>query len=268
MRQKYKLIACEVLRKETENILRGLNAAIGIDCEWLGMNLHENPAYLREELESRIAACEGKGYQAILLLFGLCSRATEGLIPPPDACLVVPRVHDCIALHLGSARRHRREHVADPGTLWLSRGFLRPGESMPIAFGALGAGVKTVREDGSRKDREEIRRELVREHGTEGADYLLRELGEAWKTNYSRVVYLDCRDTSSGVDRDRARRFASENGWRFEELGMDLRLIRMLLHGEWPENEFAVVTPGDRLMAAIEDDGLKVFEIERMRGAL
>lgn len=261
----YKLIACEVLKEEALATVREQGGEASCDCEWLPMGLHERPVVLRAELGRRVAACAGRGYRAVLLLFGLCSRATAGLEPPADSLLVVPRVHDCVALHLGSADRHRAMAEAEAGTLWLGRGFLRAGGEaggLP-AFGALGLAVDPVGADGRRKSAEAIRRDLVRDYGEEAAAHLVRELGESWKKNYARVVHMEWEgDRHCRRHRSAAAAFAAENGWRLETARVDLRLVRMLLAGDWPESEFAVVRPGWRLAADDSPAALRVVRVD------
>lgn len=243
-----KLLACGVLADEAARLVARRGLAERVDCEWLEPGLHERPDRLREELDRRIRASAGRGYRAVLLLFGLCGRGTEGLTAPAGTRLVLPRVHDCVDLHLGSAGRRLEEQAGEPGTLWLSRGFLGEGGDVPMRLGALSAGVATRTPEGGRKTLADIRAELARDHGPEAADYLIRELAESWTKNYSRVVYLAW-DANPRREEEEARAaaFAREQGWRFATRPVDLRLIRMLLEGEWPESEFVVVEPGRRV---------------------
>lgn len=258
MSVKYKLLGCEVMRDEVGHLLERLEGAERFDCDWLEMGLHENPEKLNAELHKRIAACEGSGYDAVLLLFGLCSRATDGLKPPADSRLVIPRVHDCVSLYLGSAKRYLTEHAAEAGTFWFSRGFLHRPDGGSPEFSGLGAGVEGYAQDGHRKTVAEVRQEFVEQYGEENADFLMETLMESWKKNYTRAVYLDWVDSPHRAeDNEYVAGYAADNGWRFETRPVDLRLLRMLLGGPWPEDEFAVVTPGNRLEATNASDALR-----------
>lgn len=254
----YKLIGCESLREETERVLADIGGD-EVGCEWLPMGLHERPDRLHAELADRVAA-SGGSCDAVLLLFGLCSRATAELEAPAGTRLVIPRVHDCVALLLGSAGRYRDSQAAEPGTLWLGRAFLRSDGGEPFDLGALGAVIETENPDGTRKSVGEIRRELCRRFGEDGADHLVRELAGSWQKNYARAVYLERPDDPRRQDdMARARALAARNGWRLDTETIDTRLIRMLVTGDWPDTEFIVVSPGRRLAAAVGDDGSRVF---------
>lgn len=232
MSSRYKLIGCGVLREEAQTLMNALGVSGRIDADWLETGLHARPDALREELARRVAACGGGGYDAILLLYGLCGRATEGLSPPEGTALVIPRVHDCVALHLGSAAAVLDELAAEAGTYWFSRGYLAGCESMDDVRRRIGGG-----------DLEDLRRR----YGEEEGEYLYAALHGNWRRAYRRGVYVRWHGNPR-ADREEewAREFARENGWRFETRSIDLRLVRKLLLGEW-DDEFVVARPGQRL---------------------
>lgn len=259
MPAEYKLLGCEVMREEANHLIAAAGMAERIDAEWLEMGLHETPERLNAELKKRVAACAGRGYRAILLFFGLCSRATAGLEPPAGSRLVVPRVHDCVSLFLGSARRYLAEHAAEAGTFWFSRGFLHRSDGKSPEFSGLGSGSGFHFADGNGpKTLEEARQNFVDQYGEENADYLMETLVESWKKNYTRTVYLDW-DQNPGAEADRTfvRGYAERNGWKYREMPVNLRLLSMLLAGDWPEEEFVEVGPGERLAATNGEDALR-----------
>ena len=69
---KYRLLACKVFEAEVESILAKTGLSGRHDIHWLEMELHEQPEKLRAELTRLIKDSEGKGYAAVVLLFGLC----------------------------------------------------------------------------------------------------------------------------------------------------------------------------------------------------
>lgn len=262
MSPRYKLLACEVLKKEVEHLLGVTGAGELFDVEWFEMGLHEKPERLNAALKESVAACAGKGYRAVLLLFGLCSRATADLEAPSDSILVIPRVHDCVSIFLGSARRYLDEHAAEAGTYWFSRGFLHRPDGAEPEFSGLGAGVEMTGPDGKRASVAAIRASFVEQYGEENAEYLMETLVESWKKNYTRAMHLEW-EANPDLDEDRryVMQYASENEWRYESRPVDLRLIDMLLQGTWPEDEFVVVQPGQRLAATNADDALRADAI-------
>ena len=254
-----KLIACEILRDETEHLLARTGTAARYDCDWLEMGLHEKPERLHVALEERVAACAGRDYDAILLLFGLCSRATEGLTPPPGSRLVIPRVHDCIPLMLGSASAFYREHAAEAGTFWFSRGWIHRPDGGTPEFSGLGAGVDGFDGNGRRKTVADVRREFIEKYGEENAEYLMETLMDAWKKNYTRAAHLEWEENPR-LDEDRrfVNEYAGKNGWSTVSFPVNLRMVRMLLEGPWPEREFITVLPGQRVVATNDDQALAV----------
>src|SRR5437762_12941192 len=94
-----KAITCEVFARAVY-----LNAALSyniIDVELVDKGLHDVARTLREELQCRVDATPEERYQAIVLVYGLCNRALEG-VQARTIPLVLPRAHDCITLYLGS----------------------------------------------------------------------------------------------------------------------------------------------------------------------
>lgn len=250
---RYRVISCEVMREELTFFLRGRES--DFDVHWVEMGLHAKPEALNAELKKLAAECAGKGYEAVLLLFGLCSRATEGLEAPADCPLVIHRAHDCITLYLGSAARYVREHEAEAGTYWFSQGFLHRADRERGLEG-LGAGVDLGIE-GKSRTLAEIRQSFIDDYGEENAEYLVETLLESWKKNYSRAVYFDWEHNSDRAgDLEYVRGYAGDNGWRVETLPADFRLLEAFVAGDWGD-EFMVVEPGRRLAAT--NDG-RIFK--------
>ena len=110
-------IACEVMARTLYR-----EAALAphvIDVELLEQALHDDrPASRLSRLQSQIDATPAAKYQAIVLLYGLCNLALEGL-QARDLPVAVARAHDCITLYLGSRQRYDAEILRDPGYLLL-----------------------------------------------------------------------------------------------------------------------------------------------------
>lgn len=257
MAPRLKLLACEVMKEEIQYLLGELRAEDRFDVEWFEMGLHQQPEKLNVELKKRIAACAGHGYEAIVLMFGLCSNATSGLVPPDDSMLVIPRVHDCISIYFGSARRYLEEHGAVPGTYWFSRGFIHRSDGADLDCSALGTDFGGTDEDGQRVSAAEMRRRFTEEYGEDNAEYLMEVLVESWKKNYSRAVYLNWPDSPDAeADQALIADYAAENNWNFELRNVDFRLLRRLLAGDWDDNEFVIVKPGHTLAATNNEDAM------------
>src|SRR5665811_559045 len=87
----------------------------------LEFGLHVYPEDLKKRLQEAIDSIAGDC--AILLGYGLCSYAVVGLKSQSHR-LVIPLVDDCIALFLGSRSEHKRMLAEEPGTYFLTKGWL------------------------------------------------------------------------------------------------------------------------------------------------
>ncbi len=114
---KLKFIGCEVLKKEWEY----LGAEQIGDCEYLDFDLHRYPEKLKEELQKTIL--NNQNYDRLVLGYCRCSNMLFGLYSPQTE-MVCPTTHDCIGLFLGSTQRHLEYINKNPGTFYLSQGFL------------------------------------------------------------------------------------------------------------------------------------------------
>ena len=247
MTARYKLIACKVMEKETMHVLNQLDAVDDFAIDWVKMDLHDTPEKLNLELRKIIANLD-RQYEAIILLFGLCSNSTLNLAAPAGTPLVIPRVHDCISIFLGSPWRYQEEHRKEAGTYWFARGFLHREDKMTDGIYA-GHSVGESMYNGV--SREELYKQYVEEYGEENADYLIETLVDAWKKNYRRAVLLTWNENDrQESDKQLVSQMATENNWRYEEIPVNLGLLGRLLSGKWDANEFLIVPPGEKISAS------------------
>lgn len=119
-----KLLCCDVFKEE----LLALAPPADMETEFLSMGLHLHPAKLHREVQ---AALDRAGdYSLVLLGFGLCGGALKG-IKAPGCPMVMPRVHDCIPVLLGSRDKYNALQRADQRTFYFSGGWVE-GERMII----------------------------------------------------------------------------------------------------------------------------------------
>jgi hypothetical protein len=193
-----KVIACATVIEEMAPLMPSEMAR-----EVLDFGLHLHPGKLTAVLQDAIDA--SRGFDAILLGYGLCSNAVVGL-RATTAKLVVPRVDDCIAIFLGSRDAYRDQARREPGTYYLTKGWIEVGDS-PFD--------------------EESR--LAARYGEAQASRMVRLM----LRNYRRVALIN----TGGYDIERcrayARRAADRFGLRFEEIAGARTLIEKLLYGPW-----------------------------------
>ena len=115
------IIACGVLAKDIEAIAKKLPLTIG--THYLPAGLHERPNKLRRKLQAAIDRAANTGeWDRIVVGYGVCGRGTVD-VRAQDIPLVIPRVHDCIALFLGGDNRYQEQFKQYPGTYYISHGW-------------------------------------------------------------------------------------------------------------------------------------------------
>ena len=113
-------ICCEVIRHEAEHVLAQLKSPI--EVKYIGKGHHVTPSTLRVEVQKAIDAAPPET-EVILLGYGLCGKGLEGVVAR-GIPLILPRMHDCISLLLGSAKVYAERFMADPGTYYYSPGWI------------------------------------------------------------------------------------------------------------------------------------------------
>ncbi|MCJ7594596.1 MAG: DUF1638 domain-containing protein, partial [Desulfobacterales bacterium] len=122
-----RIIACAAVLEELRPLLPP-----AVECLTVESGLHLRPEKLKEELQKLINEVSGQA-KHIIVGFGLCSMAVVGL-KSEESFLVVPRVDDCIAMCLGSQEAYRNQLRKEPGTYFLSRGWIEAGISLVDEF--------------------------------------------------------------------------------------------------------------------------------------
>jgi hypothetical protein len=179
----------------------------------LEFGLHVYPEELKKRLQQAIDDLDGDC--DIMLGYGLCSYAVVGLKSETHR-LVIPLIDDCIALFLGSRAEHKRLQAEEPGTYFLTKGWVEAQE---------GALVEYVR---------------IRErYGEERAIKVARLM----YGNYTRIALIDTGNYRMDDCRRFGRGMAEFLGLRFDELAGSNRMLLKMLEGDWDE-EFLIVEAG------------------------
>ena len=237
---KIKLIACDVLTREL-NLVTAKSKHI-FDTTFLPFGLHGTPSMLRERLQAEIDATEGKGYDYIVLGYGLCSRGTADLIAR-SVPIVITRAHDCITLFLGSRARYSREFIENPGTYYYSAGWIERSE------GEIEQGYIS---DQKEKAAQERYLEYVEKYGEDNAKFLLDQ-EQQWLSHYTRAAFVDTGVGAIEDYREFTERIAATHGWEYQEVEGDTSLIKRLADADWDGDEFIIVKPGQRIVESFDE---------------
>lgn len=230
-----KVIACEIMVREVCHVVADCPHIVDVD--FLDQGYHDYVDTGRASIQARLDSLPKGKYDAVLLGYGLCNNLLAGL-RANGTPLVVPKAHDCITIFLGSRERYDAEFAATPGTYYYTSGWLecrvrRGGDSM----------------DQTSAHRTQVYESYVRKYGEDNAKYLMDML-HSWSEHYERGALISYPfDKVLELDR-KVRAIAADRGWRFEELDGDLGLLRRWLSGDWDEDTFLLVQPGQTIKPA------------------
>lgn len=151
-------IGCGVLGPDINHVAKKLNLAL--KKKMLPGGLHNTPNLLRRQLQAGIdEAATDASCARIIVGYGLCGKGTVGIHAPKKVPLVFPKVHDCIALFMGSDRKYKEEFAKFPGTYYLSTGWYQEKEKPTeerIWVGNEAMGSREITEKYGKKSGQEI----------------------------------------------------------------------------------------------------------------
>ncbi len=79
------------------------------------------------------------------------------------------------------------------------------------------------------------------------------EFQNKWVENYTTAAYIKMPLNPPATVEATARKAAAEAGWEFETIEGDDRLLRALIAGDWSEDEFLIVPPGQSISPSHDD---------------
>ena len=207
------IITCETLRNELNDALA--KTGISYPVEWLESGLHNTPKVLKTKLDEVLSAVDA---DRVLLGIGFCGNSIEG-IAAGDFELIIPRVDDCISLLIGSVKR-RMEISSEYAAYFLTEGWLRGERNIWVEYTYA-----------AEKYGEELAQEMI----------------EMMLGNYRTLGLLD-----TGVDDisalwDKSEVIAETLNLTRQTIPASTSYLQKLLTGPWPEEEFIVKAPGEKV---------------------
>lgn len=214
------IIACQVFQSILE---QRLPPDLAGQISFMDYGLHRVPAKMTGALQDAIDSIRQPSL--VVLGYGLCGNGLRGL-KAGQHTLLVARVDDCIAILLGSHAAYMREFNREPGTYYLTKGWLESG-SDPL---------KEYLE--------------YKEKYPEDADWLMDQQYQ----HYKRLVFVAHNQADLEAYRPRAlevARFCERWGMRYEEvLGSEWyvrRLIEVAANLDQADSDFVVIPPGGEI---------------------
>ena len=134
--------------------------------------------------------------------------------------LLIPRADDCIAIFLGSYAAYRREFDENPGTYYLTPGWIAEKKD-PLSI---------------------IEDEYEPKYGRETADWIKKEELK----HYTHIVLIDTGVADLPPLRERAKENAAYFDMEYVEIeGKSLEYFFKLVNGPYHSDEFLVLKPGE-----------------------
>lgn len=207
---KIHIIACKVMRHELEQCQKP-----GTTFCFLEQALHDTPKRMPGVIQEAIDDAGDKP-NCIVLGYGCCSNGVVGL-KSLKTDLIIPRVDDCISLFLGSYRRYLDMFWKEPGTYYLTGGWIKEAKD-PLG---------TYRE--------------YREKWDEPTAKWL--MSETFK-NYKKLIFIDTGVYEVEPYRKRAMDNAEFLGLEYSEIQGSSDFFNKISNGRF-DDEFIRLKPGE-----------------------
>jgi len=214
-RSRILVLACTVMERELSSLRNDFT-----DIKFFDYGLHRTPENMAVALQKEIDLIgPSSGYERIVLGYGLCSNGIVG-VKAREVPLVVPKVHDCISLFLGSVEAYQCESVKCPGTYYLTPGWIERGETPISKYES-----------------------YVRSYDEETAKWVLNEEMK----HYTRVALINTSDYGATDEyRETARKNAEFLSVSYEEIMGSPTLLNQLIRGPWNVS-FVLLSAGESI---------------------
>ncbi|MEZ0537984.1 DUF1638 domain-containing protein [Caldicellulosiruptoraceae bacterium PP1] len=232
------IIACKVFFREL-SLIASMSDNL-VDIFFLKQQLHDTPKILYNTLDETIKSIENshEKYDAIALAYGLCSNGTVGISSKYK--LVVPKVHDCISLLLGSKDKYDYHFNNNEGTYWLSTGWVERS---------------TLLLDETIKNKYE---EYIELYGEDNANYIIKEL-LGFLHNYKYCSYISW-DEFKSIDSkfiELSKEFARFYNLEFNIVKGNSSYLFDLVNSNWDEERFLIVEPNKCIQPSYDKEVIK-----------
>jgi hypothetical protein len=212
------VIACQVFQSLIERLMPD---DFAVKVTFLDYGLHRVPDKMTWTLQNQIDEIEEPSL--VMLGYGLCGNGLKG-IKALKHTLLIPRTDDCIAILLGSYRRYIQEFKAEPGTYYLTKGWLESGSNPWVEF-----------------------QEYRQKYGETEAQWLMDMQYE----NYKRLVFVAHNQDDLLKYRPQAlevAEYCKRWGWEFEEILGSENYVQRLIQAAGDlgtaDGDFVVIPPG------------------------
>ncbi len=219
------VIACGVLKPDLQTAAQKLG--IDVEFKFLDSMLHDTPEQLKIEIQQSIDAVDPEVYDRIILGYGICGQGTDGVIAG-KLPLVIPQIHDCISLFLGSAAVYKEQFEKCPGTYYFTAGWLDKGSGP-----------------------DDLRRWVAKSwpgHSEQEITKFIEEFFSDWQKNYSRAAFIATDSERAEEARKLAHTVAEKYGWQYEELAGSTKFFEKMLTADETADDIIIVPTGFKIV--------------------
>ena len=207
------IIACETLKDELNAVMRKLNSTLPV--VWLDSGAHAQPEKLREKVQAAIDSLPDN-YTTVLLLFGFCGNTMVG-IKSEKRTLVLPVTADCIPLFLGSCEKRE---ACGTDTYFFTKGY----------FDSPGSIVSETQR-------------VMEHYGAEEGLAIMKEILKS----YCSFTVIDTGAFNSIDLLNKVKGYAKLFDIPVKMIRGSLRLIELLVSGDWLPEDFLIKKPGETI---------------------
>ncbi len=218
------VIACEVFKPEIDFLIE-TNNYDRLETIYLEHGLHRTPDELKIVLQQTIDQIEEE-YQVekILLGFGFCGRGLYE-VTSKKAVLIVPRVHDCIPVLLGTGPENEVRPPEYTTTFWLTPGWATYYKYKHI------------------KRKEDLYAQYLADFDEDCANYLM-QIEDAWHEQYEAACQIEVEGFNPPEFLEQCEFIANDINVPLTKTKGSLSYIIELLEGGENQKNFFHLKPG------------------------
>ncbi|HKL12583.1 MAG TPA: DUF1638 domain-containing protein [Halanaerobiales bacterium] len=209
----FTVVACNTLRDEINSVLEQINH--DFNFYWIDSGLHNYPNKLNINIQKVLD--EIKNAENILLLFGYCGKAIQG-IHSKYANIIFPKVDDCISLFLGGIQR-KLDLEAQAPAYYFTKGYLENEYNLWFEY-----------------------KYCINKYGKSRAKKLMKRMLQ----NYEYIRVIDTKAYQLDNIIPQTQRIAKEFDLNHEVVEGSLELIKKALMGKWDDN-FIIKEKGSKI---------------------
>lgn len=210
---KNKIIACEVMKEE----ILSMESIKDAEFKFVSMDFHLYPKKLKVELQNIID--RSTGYNRIILAFGLCGGASNGL-KVNDSTLIIPKVHDCISIFLCNGTKCVCDFKKEKGTFYLSSGWMIT--------------EKSILSD---------HKKILEKYGEKKAFSILKRMYD----EYKKVLFIKTGSSAEDEVIVQSKEIAKLLDVKHEIIKGKTDFIEKIVKGPWDDKNFIKIAPGEIL---------------------